>query len=36
VRLLNGYRIPEGYQFPEQRAAKQLPASTTAEAAVTE
>jgi hypothetical protein len=32
VRLLNGYRIPEGYQFPEQRAAKQLPASTTAEA----
>jgi hypothetical protein len=33
VRLLNGYRIPEGYQFPEQRAAKQLPASTTAEAA---
>jgi hypothetical protein len=32
VRLLNGYRIPEGYQFPEQRPAKQLPASTTAEA----
>ena len=33
MRLVNGYRIPEGYQFPEQRAAKQLPASTTAEAA---
>jgi hypothetical protein len=33
VRLVNGYCIPEGYQFPEQRAAKQLPASTTAEAA---
>jgi hypothetical protein len=30
MRLVNGYRIPEGYQFPEQRAAKQL---TTAEAA---
>ena len=33
VRLVNGYRIPEGYQLPEQRPAKQLPASTIAEAA---
>ena len=33
TRILQGYRIPEGYQFPEQRAAQQLPASTTAEAA---
>ncbi|GAA3967395.1 hypothetical protein [Hymenobacter antarcticus] len=33
TRILQGYRIPEGYQLPEQRPAKQLPASTTAEAA---
>lgn len=32
-RITQGYRTPEGYQLPEQRAAKQLPASTTAEAA---
>jgi hypothetical protein len=31
MRLVHGYRIPEGCQLPEQRAAKQL---TTA-AAVT-
>ncbi len=33
TRILQGYRIPEGYQFSEQRATRQLPASTTAEAA---
>ena len=33
TRIVQGYRIPEGYQFSEQRPAKQLPASTTAEAA---
>ena len=32
-RITAGYRTPEGYQLPEQRPAKQLPASTTAEAA---
>ncbi len=32
-RITAGYRTPEGYQLPEQREAKQLPASTTAEAA---
>jgi hypothetical protein len=32
-RITEGYRTPEGYQLPEQRAVKQLPASTTAEAA---
>jgi hypothetical protein len=33
MRLVNGYRIPEGYQFPEQRAAKQLTTAPAAEAA---
>ncbi len=32
-RITAGYRTPDGYQLPEQRAAKHLPASTTAEAA---
>ena len=31
TRIVQGYRIPAGYQFPEQRAAKQL--TTAAEAA---
>ncbi|WP_210520787.1 hypothetical protein [Hymenobacter terricola] len=30
-RITAGYRTPEGYQLPEQRAPKQLPESTTAE-----
>ena len=33
MRIVQGYRIPENYQLPEQRPARQLPASTTAEAA---
>lgn len=32
-RITQGYRVPEGYLLPEQRPTKQLPASTTAEAA---
>ncbi|MGI4738065.1 MAG: hypothetical protein ACRYG7_23085 [Janthinobacterium lividum] len=35
MRLVNGYRIPEGYQFPAQQAAKQLPTAPAEAAAVT-